>query len=497
MTKARDIADFKFENIVDTGTEGTKVASGTTAQRGSTAGQFRFNSTTGKFEGRNSDGFISIEANPVVTSVNSSNITQAQIDAGFDLVITGQNFSSGDTVKFIGNDNTEYTSPTVTVNSSTQITARVTTTIDSAKEPFKVEVTSAGGLSGNLLNAFNIDASPTFATASGSLGTVIEDVAVTATLNAGATDPEGSSVTHSISSGSLPTGLSIASATGLITGTPNVNDTYASGGVTHNFTVSATDGTNTSTRAFSILRKFADGSAQDAFATSASAIKTLTSTTTDGYYWIQASGMANPVRLWCDMNTDGGGYMRFWWFNTLEQDGAVNGAWQTGTKFGTADISTIAYDQYYGYGRIPSGVTPTKLLVKGTSSDQTNTNPPGHLVFTFNSSNGTSNAMLASMQNGTLQSMIDRNSFFPTSGNLQHGFFTDFTASGQCDHWGYGANITGGTTGESSFDLNDDNGRDNTVFSAGHDGGASGTDFCQRGSPVENATGRYLILYWK
>ena len=53
MTKARDIADFKFENIVDTGTEGTKVASGTTAQRGSTAGQFRFNSTTGKFEGRN------------------------------------------------------------------------------------------------------------------------------------------------------------------------------------------------------------------------------------------------------------------------------------------------------------------------------------------------------------------------------------------------------------------------------------------------------------
>ena len=50
MTKARDIADFKFENITDTGTEGTKVASGTTAQRGSTAGQIRFNSTTGLAE---------------------------------------------------------------------------------------------------------------------------------------------------------------------------------------------------------------------------------------------------------------------------------------------------------------------------------------------------------------------------------------------------------------------------------------------------------------
>ena len=37
-------------NIVDTGTEGTKVAAGTTAQRGSTAGQIRFNSETGLAE---------------------------------------------------------------------------------------------------------------------------------------------------------------------------------------------------------------------------------------------------------------------------------------------------------------------------------------------------------------------------------------------------------------------------------------------------------------
>ena len=82
MTKARDIADFKFENITDTGTEGTKVASGTTAQRGSTQGQFRFNSTTNKFEGSNGSTFISIEGTPVISSVANTNITQAQIDAG-------------------------------------------------------------------------------------------------------------------------------------------------------------------------------------------------------------------------------------------------------------------------------------------------------------------------------------------------------------------------------------------------------------------------------
>ena len=59
MTKARDIADFKFENIVDIGTEGTKVATGTTAQRGSTTGQWRYNTTTGFFERRNTDGSFS------------------------------------------------------------------------------------------------------------------------------------------------------------------------------------------------------------------------------------------------------------------------------------------------------------------------------------------------------------------------------------------------------------------------------------------------------
>ena len=70
MTKARDIADFKFENIVDTGTEGTKVALGTTAQRGSTQGQFRFNSTTGLAEYYDGANFKSLDAPPSVTSVD-------------------------------------------------------------------------------------------------------------------------------------------------------------------------------------------------------------------------------------------------------------------------------------------------------------------------------------------------------------------------------------------------------------------------------------------
>ena len=92
MTKARDIADFKFENITDTGTEGTKVATGTTAQRGSTTGQWRYNTTTGFFEGRNTNGtFSTLEPAP---SIASTDVTEIDTDTGGNItIIQGSSFS--------------------------------------------------------------------------------------------------------------------------------------------------------------------------------------------------------------------------------------------------------------------------------------------------------------------------------------------------------------------------------------------------------------------
>ena len=52
-TVYKNIKGLNQENIVDSGTEGTKVAVGNTSQRGSTQGQYRYNTTTGYFEGRN------------------------------------------------------------------------------------------------------------------------------------------------------------------------------------------------------------------------------------------------------------------------------------------------------------------------------------------------------------------------------------------------------------------------------------------------------------
>jgi hypothetical protein len=94
--------DVSFENISDTGTEGTKVASGTTAQRGSTTGQWRFNSTTGFFEEDYAlVHFSTLEPTPTVSSVD---VTEVDSQAGGNqtIVITGTNFHLVLLVSFVG-----------------------------------------------------------------------------------------------------------------------------------------------------------------------------------------------------------------------------------------------------------------------------------------------------------------------------------------------------------------------------------------------------------
>ena len=244
-----------FENITDTGTEGTKVATGTTAQRGSTAGQWRYNTTTNKFEGRDSSGFKELDTAPAVSSVGATNITAAQIAANYDLAVTGTNFQSGATVKFIGNDGTEYPSPTVTLNSSTSISARVPTSVTNANEPFDVKVTNSNNLSGTLVDAFNVDAAPVWQTASGNINNNIFDDSASSTVHAtvSATDPEGDTVTYSETGGTnlAGAGFSLNSSNGQITGDPN----DVSSDTTVSFTLRATSGTNTTDRAFNVIVK--------------------------------------------------------------------------------------------------------------------------------------------------------------------------------------------------------------------------------------------------
>ena len=64
-------------------------------------------------------------------------------------------------------------------------------------------------------------------------------------------EPDGGALAFSVTSGALPTGVSLGSANGQLTGTPNVNVTS---NTTYNFTVTATDDeSQTNSRAFNLI----------------------------------------------------------------------------------------------------------------------------------------------------------------------------------------------------------------------------------------------------
>ena len=107
----------------------------------------------------------------MVNSVDNTNVDGDSITSGFDLVITGTNFATGATVKFVGNDGTVYSSPTVTINSGQQITARIPTKFfDATKEPYDVKVTKQVVYLLLKLDQFNVDATPSWTTAAGTIG---------------------------------------------------------------------------------------------------------------------------------------------------------------------------------------------------------------------------------------------------------------------------------------------------------------------------------------
>jgi len=247
MTKARDIADFKFENIVDTGTTGTKVAVGTTAQRGSTQGQYRYNTTTGYFEGYNGSAFVALAPTPTISSISPTDVESAA-GGNQDFVIQGTNFDSGTTVTFIANDGTTFNASSVALNSAIQITATVAkNSFVNSKEPYDVRVTANSGLTATDEDAINVDNAPSWSTASGSLGSGFEGDSYSFTVSA--TDAEGDTIAYSLQSGSLPSGGSLNTSTGAITGThPSVGSN-----TTNTFTIRATAGGKTSDRQFSIL----------------------------------------------------------------------------------------------------------------------------------------------------------------------------------------------------------------------------------------------------
>tara|TARA_R110002051_G_C8708091_1_gene495279 strand:+ start:311 stop:1759 length:1449 start_codon:yes stop_codon:yes gene_type:complete len=376
-------------NLNDTGTTGSKLATGTTAQRGSTSGAFRLNTTTGLAEYYNGTDHKIIDNPPTLTSVSP---TEVDSGAGGNVTFTivGTNFGSGAVIKFIANDASVITADTTTVNSATSITAvEAVSSFANAKEPYDVKIESVSGLSATLDNQINVDATPTWTTASGGLGTVYEDVAMS-TITVEATDADGDSVAYSVQSGTLPTGTVLGSANGQITGTPNVSDTYASGGVTHSFDLRATAGGKTADRAFTILRKWQDGSTAAGALASAVAIKSLTSTTTDaGYYIIDPSDSSNAIFTYCNMSFDGGGWVLVHSAQSATWDG------QSGDQSYNNYYDSSHFAEYTSgvphdvYSKLRTNFPFTQILVEwSTNSDMSSPTDARRPVYETGSVNG-------------------------------------------------------------------------------------------------------------
>ena len=188
-----------------------------------------------------------------LTSVSPTNVVSGDGTGNYTFTLTGTNFT-GATATLINNSGTAVAFDSVTVNSSTQITAVIAkSSLPNAGEPYDVKVTGANNITAQLDNQINIDASPVFVTSSGSLGDVIVSVAGSFSVNA--TDPESAgNVTFELQSGSLPPSYTITNTaaeggTAIIAGT----DSTTSSTTTFNFVLRAVDAaSNTTSRAFSI-----------------------------------------------------------------------------------------------------------------------------------------------------------------------------------------------------------------------------------------------------
>ena len=221
-----------------------------------------------------------------------------------------------------------------------------------------------------------------------------------------------------------------------------------------------------------------------------------------GFYYIRHGSMKFPVQIWCDLtsgdsNTGGaGGWHRFWWHGTFEQTGNDPTSLPDGDCFGNL-LEDLTHSATTGFGRIPTGIDPTYLMVK-TNNSQVSKN--GSLLryacWAFNASNSTSNAVLASMRNGTVRthSQGATDNWQPVLN--QSGNTSGWPGNvGDMDFWWYSTDFQSGRG--KGFNLDDDGHYGNTSFAAGRDSsGAKGVDALSYGNALHSETNN-LVLYYK
>lgn len=262
-----DLKNIVGKNREFTGTKGVKVSSGaTSANRSDEEGRLRYNETTNLMEFYTGVEWKLIDTPPVVSQLKIDGRTDTvafgtsvAIDStqsgNASIEIIGDFFDSGASAVFLPTTGSTVTPVTTTYNSSTSITVTVPySSFLFANEPYSAKVTNSSGLFATGAS-LTVDTPLVFNNAENSIGYVYDSTRGSVSTNvAQATDPEADTITYSLTAGSLPSGLSLNSSSGLITGS-----TAAVGSQTDStFTVTAvsssasTSSTTTKSRQFII-----------------------------------------------------------------------------------------------------------------------------------------------------------------------------------------------------------------------------------------------------
>ena len=217
------------------GSDGVGVSTMTTTQRnalsGVKKGQFIFNETINLAQYYDGTTWKSIDSPPSITVFTldgGSDVTSAKINrlAGGNatIVVKGSNFdtTAGIVVFEPESSGSNVTAQSLVRNSTNQFTVTVQRSdFLEANDPYAIKLTNGSGLAATLSGALDVNVPPVFASAADAvLATVFNGGAALSgsTANASATDADGDTITYSIVSGSLPTGLSLGSSNGYITG---------------------------------------------------------------------------------------------------------------------------------------------------------------------------------------------------------------------------------------------------------------------------------------
>jgi len=214
----------------------TGIPFGNTAGRpAAQTGQPYFNGETARLELYTSAGSWEniVQEVPGVSSI-SGNYSESS-NSGV-ITIYGTNFVTGAIATAVGSNGVQVNATSTVFNSLVQLTATFTG-LSNQHEPYDIKVTNPSNLFGLLPDALYVNAIPVWQTAAGSLGTFEDYVSIAVSAIA----IDDSTITYTLASGSsLPSGVTLNSSTGLISGiTPDVLSDTA-----YTFTINASDGLN-------------------------------------------------------------------------------------------------------------------------------------------------------------------------------------------------------------------------------------------------------------